>query len=327
MEIFHQQGEIIGDRYQIVTSLGFGSMATTYSAIDLSNSSQVALKVVSLRQARDWKVLELFEREAKVLANLNHPFIPNYLDYFCLDTGDKAASDRPHTRLSPDFANWLDKLLESDTSDRFNSAETASAVLKTLSAIDSTMPYKRNNSRILIEHHTDSLKIELQSRGIGSIKIDLLCISFPFLFIGGTLFLSAGGILPTLILLVGIAILSGWMISSWFAVCKTTTLYLGKQTFCLQRAVFNWRQGITFKRIEGFLQDIDWVGTNVDVRRTFSSKNKDNTCAISVAQSDRPKKVNKIDRLYKFGKGYELSLDEANEISQAVSNFLQQVCR
>ncbi|MGK7927277.1 MAG: serine/threonine protein kinase, partial [Spirulina sp.] len=39
-----------------------------------------------LRQARDWKTLELFEREARVLENLNHPFIPNYIDYFQLET-------------------------------------------------------------------------------------------------------------------------------------------------------------------------------------------------------------------------------------------------
>lgn len=84
----HFQGKIIAGRYQIVTFLGEGGMGTTYSAIDLKNHQPVAIKIVSLRQSQDWKVLELFEREAKILANLDHPFIPNYLDYFQEDSDD-----------------------------------------------------------------------------------------------------------------------------------------------------------------------------------------------------------------------------------------------
>ena len=61
-------------------------MGITYEAEDLKNYQRVALKVVSLRQAKDWKILELFEIEAKVIANLNHPQIPKYLNYFYIDT-------------------------------------------------------------------------------------------------------------------------------------------------------------------------------------------------------------------------------------------------
>lgn len=86
METLHQPGDIISDRYRIVTPLGQGGMGTTYEAEDLSNYKRVALKALSLRQITDWKVLELFEREAKILANLDHPAIPKYLDYFHLDT-------------------------------------------------------------------------------------------------------------------------------------------------------------------------------------------------------------------------------------------------
>ena len=88
MEILHQPEEIIGDRYRLVTPLGCGAMGTTYEAEDLTNYRRVALKAISLHHISDWKVLELFEREAKVLAHLNHPSIPKYLDYFYLDTPD-----------------------------------------------------------------------------------------------------------------------------------------------------------------------------------------------------------------------------------------------
>jgi len=87
MKLTHEPKEIIHNRYQITGILGKeGGLANTYSAKDLKTSTKVVLKVTSLHQVSDWKVLELFEREAKVLASLNHPFIPKYLDYFELDT-------------------------------------------------------------------------------------------------------------------------------------------------------------------------------------------------------------------------------------------------
>ncbi|MEA5542616.1 protein kinase [Limnoraphis robusta Tam1] len=84
----HQPNDIIAERYRIVTPLGEGGMGITYEAEDLTNYQRVALKAVSLRQAQDWKILELFEREAKVLSHLNHPGIPKYLDYFHQDTDE-----------------------------------------------------------------------------------------------------------------------------------------------------------------------------------------------------------------------------------------------
>ena len=45
---------------------------------------------MSLRGLRDWKQLELFQREAVVLQGLAHPGIPAYIDYFEEDT----ATDR-----------------------------------------------------------------------------------------------------------------------------------------------------------------------------------------------------------------------------------------
>lgn len=76
----------VNNRYRIVNTLGQGGSGITYVAEDLVNGDYVALKELSLRGVSDWKKLDLFKREAQVLANLNHPAIPRYLDYFEIDT-------------------------------------------------------------------------------------------------------------------------------------------------------------------------------------------------------------------------------------------------
>lgn len=82
MEVLHQPEDIIEQRYRILYILGKGGIGTTYAAENLQTGERVALKVVSLRRTDDPKVLELFEREARILSQLNHPGIPRYLDYF-----------------------------------------------------------------------------------------------------------------------------------------------------------------------------------------------------------------------------------------------------
>jgi eukaryotic-like serine/threonine-protein kinase len=86
MELLHQPGEIVAQRYRIVNILGQGGNGTTYECDDLHAGKRVALKELSLQRIADWKALELFEREARVLSHLNHPAIPRYLDYFQVDT-------------------------------------------------------------------------------------------------------------------------------------------------------------------------------------------------------------------------------------------------
>jgi serine/threonine protein kinase len=79
---------VIADRYKVRSVLGVGGVGTTYAAWDILDGSDrlVALKELSLRQSQDWKIIELFEREAKTLAKLSHPHIPRYIDYFTTDT-------------------------------------------------------------------------------------------------------------------------------------------------------------------------------------------------------------------------------------------------
>ncbi|MEL6401742.1 MAG: serine/threonine-protein kinase [Cyanobacteria bacterium J06626_4] len=81
-------GTLVQARYKIMNVLGRGGSGITYRAEDAFTGRQVALKELSLKGLNDWKKLELFEREARVLEDLDHPAIPDYVDYFQVDTAD-----------------------------------------------------------------------------------------------------------------------------------------------------------------------------------------------------------------------------------------------
>ena len=83
--------QIIAGRYELAELLGAGGSGSTYRAVRIADGVIVAVKMLSLRHLQDWKQLELFEREAQVLAQLNHPQIPQYLEYFHIDTPDNRA--------------------------------------------------------------------------------------------------------------------------------------------------------------------------------------------------------------------------------------------
>ncbi len=83
--------QMLCERYELIELLGEGGSGSTYKAIRLADGATVAIKMLSLRHLNDWKQLELFEREAKVLSQLNHAQIPQYLEYFHVDTPDNRA--------------------------------------------------------------------------------------------------------------------------------------------------------------------------------------------------------------------------------------------
>ena len=76
--------------YRLLRTLGVGGFGETWLAEREADGHRVAVKMLSLDRLSDWKALELFEREAKVLAELDHPAIPAVLDYFSQGIGDDA---------------------------------------------------------------------------------------------------------------------------------------------------------------------------------------------------------------------------------------------
>src|SRR5579863_3642688 len=68
----------VGDKlghYEVLSLLGLGGMGEVYRARDTKLDRDVAIKVLPQVLARDPERLARFEREAKVLASLDHPNI------------------------------------------------------------------------------------------------------------------------------------------------------------------------------------------------------------------------------------------------------------
>lgn len=71
-------------RYTVERALGAGGFGVTYLA-RRGDGEAVVLKQLRLARMTEWKALELFEREARVLASLSHPGIPRLYEFFALD--------------------------------------------------------------------------------------------------------------------------------------------------------------------------------------------------------------------------------------------------
>jgi eukaryotic-like serine/threonine-protein kinase len=69
---------LVGQRfgqYEVTAKLGEGGMGEVYRATDTKLGRTVAVKVLPEALAADEERVQRFEREAKVLASLNHPHI------------------------------------------------------------------------------------------------------------------------------------------------------------------------------------------------------------------------------------------------------------
>lgn len=77
-----EEPRVIGDRYEVIRVLGEGASARTLLCTDQQDGRRVAVKELHFEHVENWKHLELFEREAKVLSLLDHPGIPTVRDFF-----------------------------------------------------------------------------------------------------------------------------------------------------------------------------------------------------------------------------------------------------
>ena len=114
----HKRGDVLHG-YTLVDLLGEGGMGQTWRARHIATGADHALKVLHVEHASDWKVVELFEREAQVLSSIQHPRVPAYVDRFALEGGEAfalvqelAPGETLEARLARgavfDTARWVD---------------------------------------------------------------------------------------------------------------------------------------------------------------------------------------------------------------------------
>src|SRR5580700_3297279 len=73
-------GTVIGGRYRLDGEIGRGGMSTVYRAFDLVLERPVAIKLMHRETAADADQLERFRREARSVAQLNHPHVVTVID-------------------------------------------------------------------------------------------------------------------------------------------------------------------------------------------------------------------------------------------------------
>jgi len=73
-------GTLLSKRYRLDAKVGTGGMSTVYRAFDTVLERQVAIKLMHREIAGDSDQLERFRREARAVAQLNHPHIVGVID-------------------------------------------------------------------------------------------------------------------------------------------------------------------------------------------------------------------------------------------------------
>src|SRR4051794_34775663 len=81
-------GTLLSGRYRLDAQIGSGGMSTVYRAFDTVLERPVAIKLMHREIAADSDQLERFRREARSVAQLNHPHVVTVID-----AGEEPSSD------------------------------------------------------------------------------------------------------------------------------------------------------------------------------------------------------------------------------------------
>ncbi len=111
--------------YRVVDALGVGGMGEVWRAEDEKLGRQVALKVLPDEFAQDPERMARFEREAKVLARLNHPNIAHLYGLESVNTQMAAGTAAPQAPGSPEAVVAHASRVQAADSESLSNAEAS----------------------------------------------------------------------------------------------------------------------------------------------------------------------------------------------------------
>ena len=76
----HSQLPDLGDRYRLIKKLGQGGMGAVFLAEDLHLHRSVAIKVLPPEFNLDQQAVQRFQKEVRMLSEVQHPNVANLLD-------------------------------------------------------------------------------------------------------------------------------------------------------------------------------------------------------------------------------------------------------
>src|SRR5471030_3298464 len=94
-------GTLLGGRYRLDAQIGRGGMSTVYRACDTVLEREVAIKLMHREIASDSGQLERFRREARAVAQLNHPHIVTVIDAGEWDVGESSDALEGESSATP----------------------------------------------------------------------------------------------------------------------------------------------------------------------------------------------------------------------------------
>ncbi len=103
-------GTLLSGRYRLDAQVGAGGMSTVFRAFDTVLERQVAIKLLHREIAADADQIERFRREARSVAQLNHPHVVGVID-----AGEAEPADEPGLREPVAIPYIVFEYVEGDT--------------------------------------------------------------------------------------------------------------------------------------------------------------------------------------------------------------------
>ncbi|BAZ15966.1 serine/threonine protein kinase [Calothrix sp. NIES-4071] len=138
MKNFILSNELLNNRYKIKRELGRNAGRRTFLAQDLQTQELLVIKLLIFNENFRWDDLKLFEREVETLKSLSHPSIPQYIDYFSVDTPNLKAF--AHTQTYINAQSLQEYLVGGRTFSETEVKQLAKSLLSVLDYLHSHQP-------------------------------------------------------------------------------------------------------------------------------------------------------------------------------------------